>query len=142
MRILIVCTGNSCRSQMAQGILQSFDKNIEVRSAGTAPGREVNTWAIKVMAEAGIDISHNYPKPVEMYLNYEWDYVITVCDQARESCPVFIEKVKHRLHFGYEDPTFLGGTEEHIIDEFRKLRERMKKELYEIYAGKIRPEMK
>ena len=78
LKVLILCTGNSCRSQMAQGILQSFDKNIEVHSAGTEPATKINPLAIKVMKEIGIDISPHLPKLVDQYLKDEWDYVITV----------------------------------------------------------------
>jgi len=127
---------------MAQGLLQSFDKNIEVHSAGTFPGTEVNTRAIKVMSEAEIDIRGHYPKPVDRYLNDQWDFVITVCDQANESCPVFMGRVRHRLHFGYEDPSFLEGSEEYIMGEFRKLREQMKSDFYKLYIEKIKPEIK
>ncbi|MDP4224531.1 MAG: arsenate reductase ArsC [Bacteroidota bacterium] len=141
MRILVICTGNACRSQMAQGFLKSFDKRLEVCSAGTFPGNEVNKRAIRVMAEIGIDISHNYPKPVDLYLNEDWDFLITVCDQANEVCPVFPGKVKHRLHMGYVDPSFLGGTEEFIMGEFHKLREQMRNDLNKLYIEKIKPEL-
>lgn len=141
MKILFICTGNACRSQIAQGLMQSFDGNIEVHSAGTFPATEVNTLAIKVMSEAGIDISRQYPKPVDIYLNDEWDYVITVCDDANESCPVFPGKVKHRLHFSYVDPSFLQGSQEFIMSEFRRLRNNMKDVLYELYLQKIKPEL-
>ena len=127
---------------MAHGFLQSFDRNIEVQSAGTFPGTEVNTRAIQVMSEVGIDISHHYPKPVDIYLNYEWDFVISVCDQANESCPVFTGRVKHRLHYSYIDPSFLPGSEEFIMGEFRKLRDNMKDAFYELYLQKIKPELK
>ncbi len=90
---------------MAQGFLQSFDKNIEVHSAGTEPAAQVNQKAVKVMSEVGIDISQHKPKLVDIYLNEVWDYVITVCDDAKETCPVFFGKVKHRLHMGFEDPS-------------------------------------
>lgn len=142
IKILILCTGNACRSQMAHGLLQSFDKNIEVHSAGTFPGTEVNTIAIKVMAEAGIDISGHYPKPVDIYMNDEWDYVITVCDQAKETCPVFTGKVKHRLHMPYIDPSFLEGTDEFILEEFYKVRDQIKNDFYKLYIEKIKPELK
>lgn len=94
MKILILCTGNSCRSQMAHGFLQSFDNAIEVHSAGTKPAGKVNPMAVKVMSEIGIDISHHMPKSVNQYLGHEWDYVITVCGGANESCPMFTGKVK------------------------------------------------
>ena len=105
MKILILCTGNSCRSQMAHGFLQSFDPDLTVCSAGTAASGKVNEKAITVMKEAGIDISHHTSDPVEKYLDEEWDYVITVCGGANENCPVFTGKVKHRLHIGFDDPS-------------------------------------
>ena len=133
MKILILCTGNSCRSQMAQGFLQSFDKKTEVHSAGTFPASKVNASAIKVMGEAGIDISQNTPKNVSRYLNDEWDYVITVCDDANETCPVFPGKVKHRRHIGFEDPSNFKGTEEQILNEFRRIRDKIKTTFYKFY---------
>jgi arsenate reductase (thioredoxin) len=138
MKILILCTGNSCRSQMAQGFLQSFDRNLEVHSAGTFPSPVVNPSAIKVMAEAGIDISMNSPKSVHEYLDDEWDYVITVCDDANETCPVFIGKVKHRLHLGFEDPSKATGTDEFIMSEFRRVRDEIKTEFFKFYNDKLR----
>ena len=87
MKILILCTGNSCRSQMAQAFLQSYDKNLKVFSAGTEPADKVNPFAIQVMNELGIDISNNKPNHVNQYLDEEWDYVITVCGGANETCP-------------------------------------------------------
>lgn len=133
MKILILCTGNSCRSQMAQGFLQSFDGSIEVCSAGTFPATIVNSKAVKVMGESGIDISHNVPKNVSKYLYDEWDYVITVCDDANETCPVFLGKVKHRLHFGFEDPSNSTGSEEFIMSEFQRIRDEIKTTLFKFY---------
>jgi arsenate reductase (thioredoxin) len=141
MKILILCTGNSCRSQMAQGFLQSFDKEISVCSAGTEPAEQVNPKAIKVMGEIGVDISKNKPKMVEMYLNDEWDYVITVCDDAKETCPVFIGKVKHRLHMGFEDPSHATGTNEYVLSEFRRVRDEIKKGFYTFYTTQIKPQL-
>ncbi len=138
MKVLILCTGNSCRSQMAHGFLHSFDKNTEVHSAGTVPAKEVNKKAVKVMSEAGIDISSHYPKLVDNYLNDEWDYVITVCDDAKESCPVFIGKVKHRLHLGFEDPSHATGTDEFIWSEFRRVRDQIKDRFYKFYLENIK----
>jgi arsenate reductase (thioredoxin) len=133
MKILILCTGNSCRSQMAQGFLQSFDKNLEVHSAGTEPAKQVNQTAVKVMKEAGIDISKNQPKSVEIYLNDLWDYVITVCDDANETCPVFSGKVKNRIHLAFEDPAKFKGTDDQVINEFRKIRDNIRDTFYEFY---------
>src|SRR5665811_60 len=112
MKILILCTGNSCRSQMAQGFLQSFDGNLTVCSAGTDPTQNINEKAVEVMKEVDIDISHHKPKSVQIYLDEVWDYVITVCDDANETCPVFVGRVKHRLHMGFEDPSHARGTDE------------------------------
>jgi Protein-tyrosine-phosphatase len=111
---------------MAQGFLQSFDKNIEVHSAGTEPADQINKTAVKVMQEAGIDISQNKPKSVDEYLNDKWDYVITVCDNANETCPVFIGKVENRLHFGFEDPSNFKGSDIQIISEFRRIRDEIR----------------
>jgi len=138
MKILILCTGNSCRSQMAHGFLQSFDKNIEVFSAGTEPALNVNSKAVKVMAEAGIDISFHKPEHVDKYLNEEWDYVITVCDNANETCPVFIGKVKHRLHIGFEDPSQVSGNDEFIWRGFRRVRDDIKEQFYKFYLKNLK----
>jgi arsenate reductase len=123
---------------MAQGFLDSFDKNITVCSAGTEPAVRVNPKAIVVMKEKGIDISHNSPKSVDEYLNDQWDYVITVCDDANETCPVFIGKVKHRLHIGFEDPAKATGTEEFILSEFRRIRDEIEKEFYKFYNNYLK----
>ncbi len=120
---------------MAEGFLKSFDKTLEVFSAGTMPWIRVNARAIRVMSEAGIDISNSYPKSVDLFLDKEWDFVITVCDQAKDTCPVFAGKVHHRLHMGFEDPTFVNGTEDYIMGEFRRVRDKMKKELYNFYLS-------
>jgi arsenate reductase len=133
MKILILCTGNSCRSQMAQGFLQSFDKRMTVRSAGTEPAAIVNPTAIMVMNEAGIDISSHKPEHVNKYLNENWDYVITVCDNAMETCPFFPGKVKHRLHMGFEDPSAFKGTEIEIINEFRRIRDKIRSSFSDFY---------
>lgn len=141
MKILILCTGNSCRSQMAQGFLQSFDRNIEVHSAGTEPANQINQKAVQVMKEIGIDISHHVPKLVDIYIKNEWDYVITVCDNAKETCPVFFGKVKNRLHMGFEDPSHATGTNEYILSEFRSIRDEIKKSFYTFYTTQIKPQL-
>ena len=135
MKILILCTGNSCRSQMALGFLQSFNSEIEVYSAGTFPATKVNPRAIQAMSESGIDISKSSPKSVEAYVNDKWDFVITVCDDANEACPVFLGKVKHRMHFGFEDPSHSSGTEEQIMNEFRRIRDEIKTTFYTFYIN-------
>ncbi len=138
MKVLILCTGNSCRSQMAHGFLQSFDGNLTVCSAGTDPSQNINEKAVKVMKEVDIDISHHKPKSVEIYLDEVWDYVITVCDDANETCPVFSGKVKHRLHIGFEDPSHATGTDEFIWSEFRRVRDEIKKAFYKFYTETIK----
>ena len=141
MKILILCTGNSCRSQMAQAILQSFEKNLEVHSAGTNPANQVNRTAIKVLKEIGLDISGNVPKHVDIYLKYEWDYVITVCDEAKEACPYFPGKVTHRKHWAFEDPSHIEGTDEYVLSEFRRVRDYIRKTLLNFYESEIKSEL-
>ena len=138
MKILFVCTGNSCRSQMAHGFLQSFSPALKVYSAGTRPAAQVNPAAVKVMQEAGIDISGHTPHNVEEYLGQEWDYVITVCGGANESCPAFIGKVRHRLHIGFEDPSEATGSPEFIMGEFRRIRDEIKERFLEFYRTDIK----
>lgn len=133
MKILILCTGNSCRSQMAEGFLKSFDKSLEVYSAGTNPSGQTHPKAIHVMKEAGIDISDNYPKDVNQFINQSFDYVITVCDNAKETCPVFLGDVKHRLHIGFEDPAEVTGSEAFILSEFRRIRDEIKRDFKQFY---------
>jgi arsenate reductase len=138
MKILILCTGNSCRSQIAQGILQSFDPNLAVFSAGTQPAKEVNTKAIEVMNEIGIDISHHVPVSVDIYLQEDWDYVITVCDDANETCPIFPGKVKHRLHIGFQDPSKATGTVDFIYSEFRRIRDQIRHTFHAFYSENLK----
>ena len=134
----MLCTGNSCRSQMAHGFLQSFDKGLTVCSAGTLPAGKVNAKAVAVMQEVGIDISDHNPKSVDLYLDQAWDYVITVCDEAKETCPVFRGQVKHRLHLGFEDPSRAEGTEEHVLEEFRRVRDEIRLKFFEWYQQQIK----
>ena len=138
MKILILCTGNSCRSQMAEGYLKSFDESMEVFSAGTKPSSQVHPNAIKVMLEEGIDLRNNQPSSVEEFLTEEFDYVITVCGGAKESCPVFTGKVKNRLHIGFEDPAEVTGTEEFILSEFRRIRDEIKRDFGKFYNEQIK----
>ena len=140
MKVLILCTGNSCRSQMAHGFLQSFDKSLIVCSAGTQAAGKLNAGAVKVMAEAGIDISVHTLDPVGRYLDEEWDYVITVCGGANETCPTFTGKVKHRLHIGFDDPSHAVGTPEFINSEFNRVRDEIKQRFYEFYINDIKKE--
>jgi len=141
MKILILCTGNSCRSQMAHGFLQSYDKRLKVFSAGTDPGSRVNPMAIDVMKKAGIDISHHTPTNVEKYLDEDWDYVITVCDNANETCPVFPGKVRHRLHIGFEDPSLFKGSYVEVLNEFYMIRNEIRDEFYKLYETQLKNKM-
>lgn len=108
---------------MAHGFLQSLDANLMVRSAGTEASGKLNPKAVEVMKEAGIDISHHTSDSVDLYIGEEWDYIITVCGEANETCPAFIGKVKHRLHIGFDDPTYATGTDEFIWSEYRRVRD-------------------
>lgn len=139
MKILILCTGNSCRSQMAHGFLQSFDQSITVCSAGTKAAGKLNEGAVRAMAEAGIDISQHTSDPVEKYLDEEWDYVITVCGGANETCPRFTGQVRNRLHIGFDDPSHAEGTAEFIESEFRRVRDEIKKRFYTLYINEVQP---
>lgn len=141
MKILILCTGNSCRSQMAEGFLKSFDHRLDVNSAGTQPSGNVHPLAVHVMNEEGIDLSRNNPTSVSEYLNGEFDYVITVCDGAKESCPVFTGKVKNRLHIGFEDPAEIKGSEIYILSEFRRIRDEIKRDFKKLYHEQIKPKL-
>lgn len=138
MKVLILCTGNSCRSQMAHGSLQSFDPSLIVCSAGTKASGKLNLKAVEVMKEAGIDISHHTSDSLDKYLNDEWDYVITVCGGANESCPTFTGKVKHRLHIGFDDPSDAVGTPKFIQSEYIRVRDEIKKAFYEFYLKEIK----
>lgn len=133
VKMLILCTGNSCRSQMAEGFLKSFDSELEVYSAGTNPAEKVNPFAVKAMKEVDIDISNGIPENVDKYLNQSFDYVITVCDNAKETCPVFMGTVKHRLHIGFDDPADAVGTEEEVMPVYRRVRDEIKRDFYEFY---------
>ena len=133
MKVLILCTGNSCRSQMAHGFLQSFDPNLQVFSAGTNPAEKTNPKAVEVMGEVGVDINNHSPHNVSEYLNEPWDYVITVCGGAKESCPCFTGDVKHRLHLGFTDPSDFKGSEKDTLNEFRRVRDEIKDEFNRLY---------
>lgn len=141
MRILILCTGNSCRSQMAEAFLKSFDSRLEVYSAGTQPTAQVNSNAVTVMKDLGIDISGNMPKSVDIFLQDSFDYVITVCGGAQESCPAFIGDVKTRLHIGFDDPADAVGTPDQVMSVFRRVRDEIKQGFQALYLEKIKPGM-
>lgn len=141
MKILILCTGNSCRSQMAHGFLEHCDSRLEVRSAGTRPAAHVNGMAASVMREVGIDISAHVPQSVEDYALESWDYVITVCGGARDSCPMFTGTVLHRLHFGFDDPSEAVGTAEEIDREFHRVRDAIRERFENFYREELLPQL-
>lgn len=123
--ILILCTGNSARSQMAEGIIRNlFGDRFEVFSAGTHPSI-VRPEAITAMAEVGIDISHHRSKSIEEFAGREIDYVLTVCDNARENCPYFPAKTK-MIHHSFEDPAAVEGDEETRVAAFRRVRDQIR----------------
>lgn len=136
-KILILCTGNSCRSQMAHGFLQSFDQDLKVCSAGTRASGRLNPKAVEVMRDAGVDISYHTSESVDKYLSDEWDFVITVCGGANESCPAFMGKVKQRLHIGFDDPSEATGTPEFIDSEYVRVRDEIKQAFYSFYTRRI-----
>lgn len=139
MKILILCTGNSCRSQMAEGILKSFNSELKVISAGTEPSTNVHPMAIKAMNEMKIDISDNYPKQVADFASENFDYVITVCGGAKDNCPVFTGKVKNQIHIGFDDPAEATGTTEEIMAEFIRIRNEIYRDFKNFYTEQITP---
>jgi len=134
MRVLILCTGNSARSQMAEGLLRHDAGNFyEVSSAGINP-THVRPEAVAVMREVGIDISGHRSKSVDEFAGQNFDYVITVCDNAKESCPVFPAKTK-RIHWSIEDPAAAQGSEEEILTAFRRARDELRARLHAFAQG-------
>lgn len=132
-RVLFLCTHNSARSQMAEGLLRDkYGDKYEVFSAGTEPG-EVNSNSIKVMKEIGIDIKNHYSKNVQDFINEDFDYVITVCGEAKEACPFFPGGKKH-LHKDFEDPSSFSGSEEEKLSKFREIRDKLKKWIEEFFG--------
>ncbi|MCH7770133.1 MAG: arsenate reductase ArsC [Bacteroidetes bacterium] len=136
-KILILCTGNSCRSQMAEGFLKSFDSELEVFSAGTIPAEKVNPNSVIVMDEVDIDISSQFPQNVDEFVDQSFDYVITVCDNAKEMCPVFTGHVKHQIHSPFDDPADAAGTEEEVILVYRRVRDEIRESFSEFYKKEI-----
>lgn len=126
VRVLVLCTGNSARSQMAEGLIRHFGGGrLEVQSAGRRP-TGMNPLAVEAMGEIGIDISRQWSKSVDEFRDQEFDYVITVCDNAAENCPVFPGKTR-RVHWGFEDPAAIEGTKDERLEAFRRVRDQMRK---------------
>ena len=142
MRILVLCTGNSARSQMAEGLLRSLDPRLEVHSAGTRPAAQVHPASVRAMAEIGIDIGDHRPKSVGQFLEQPFDFVITVCDHANETCPVFTGTVRRRVHIGFEDPATASGSEEEILAAFRRVRDEISDRLTQFYRAEIQSQLR
>jgi len=135
--VLVLCTGNSCRSHMAEGILREASKGLlHVESAGSNPAGYVHPKSIEVMAEIGIDLSTHHSKHMNEFLDYRVDTVITVCGNADQACPMFPGQL-NRHHWGFEDPAHATGTEEEILAEFRRVRDQIRL-VFEAYAAGIR----
>ena len=122
-KILILCTGNSCRSQMAHGFLDFLSNNCLIYSAGTKP-EPVNKYAVRVMSEIGIDISNNSSNNIDEYLEHSIDLVVTVCDNAKEICPVFPKKTKF-IHHSFNDPASAKGNDEEVLKIYREVRDQL-----------------
>jgi arsenate reductase len=140
-RILVLCTGNSARSQMTEGFLKSLDPRLEVYSAGTNPAPRVNPFAVQAMKEIGIDISGNSPKKVDQFISQPFDYVITVCDDADKSCPNFRGRVGKRKHIGFPDPAKAAGTDAEKLKVFRAVRDDIRKRFQEFYEKEMRKQL-
>ena len=123
-RLMIICTGNSCRSQMAHGFLENMLNNCWVYSAGTKP-EPVNKYAVKVMSEIGIDISNNSSNHIDEYLEHNIGLVVTVCDNAKEICPVFPKQTKFIYH-SFNDPASAKGKDEEVLKIYREVRDQLK----------------
>ena len=123
-KVLILCTGNSCRSQMAESLLSYFSLNTKVYSAGTKP-EKVNPFAIKAMAEMGIDISKNTSNHVDEYTDIDFDYVFTVCDNAKEICPIY-PKAKQMIHHSFTDPADATGTDSEQLKVYVEVRDQLR----------------
>jgi arsenate reductase len=124
---------------MAEGFLRSFDAGLEVYSAGTQPAERVHPAAVQAMAEVGIDIGAGRPKSVEQYLGQRFDFVITVCDHANHTCPVFTGDVRRRVHIGFDDPATVRGSEEEVLAAFRRVRDEIGERLRLFYDSEIGP---
>ena len=123
---------------MVEGFLKSFDSELEVFSAGTIPAEKVNPNSVIVMDEVRIDISSQSPQNVDEFVDQSFDSVITVCDNAKEVCPVFTGHVKHQLHIPFDDPAVAIGTDEEILAVYRRVRDEIKKEFTQFYIDKIK----
>jgi arsenate reductase len=123
---------------MAEGFLKSYDKTLEVYSGGTYPSNHTHPKAVIVMKEIGIDISSGFPQNVDVFLDFDFDYVVTVCDNAKQSCPVFQGNVKHQLHIGFEDPADAVGSDPEVLGEFRRIRDEIDRDFKAFYNNNLK----
>jgi arsenate reductase (thioredoxin) len=137
LRVLVLCTGNSARSQMTEGYLRSLDARLEVHSAGTQPAPRVNPFAVRAMKEIGLDISAAKPKHVSQFLDRPFDFVITVCGDADENCPNFRGMVGKRVHIGFDDPAKARGTDEQVMQVFRRVRDEIRVQFEGFYKKEL-----
>jgi arsenate reductase len=138
LKVLVICTGNSARSQMTAGFLKSWDARLDVYSAGTAPAPRINPYAVRAMNEVGIDISGGTPKNVRQFLGDTFDYVITVCDEADRDCPNFTGKVAKRVHIPFPDPAKATGSDDAIMSVFRRVRDDIHAKFTDYYQHEIK----
>ncbi len=133
MKVLIICRANSCRSQMAEAILKRFDPDLIVKSAGPEPAEVVHPLTIRAMAEIGIDISQSTTTNINEFVTEDWDFVITVCDIAKESCPAFLGNVKNSFYLKFEDPLAYEGDDEFLLNLIRTTRSQIVNEFEDFY---------
>ena len=138
LKVLVICTGHSARSQMTAGFLKSWDTRLDIYSAGTAPAPRINPYAVRAMKEVGIDISSGTPKNVRQFLGESFDYVITVCDEADRDCPNFTGKVGKRVHIPFPDPAKATGTDDQIMGVFRHVRNDIQAEFTDYYQHELK----
>jgi arsenate reductase len=124
---------------MAEAFLRSFDSRLEVWSAGTHPAARIHPFAVKVMSEAGMDVSDQRPKDVDRFLHDSFDYLVTVCDRAHATCPLFTGDVRHRLHIGFDDPAEASGTTEEVLEAFRRVRDEIRRDFRRLYSETLLP---
>jgi arsenate reductase len=123
-KVLVLCTGNSCRSQMAEGLINTrLGPEFQAFSAGTKPSGYVHPKAIEAMSELGVDLSQNESKNLDRFRGQYFDHIITVCDSANEECPVWLGDAGTRTHIGFDDPAEAKGTDEQVMGEFRRIRD-------------------
>lgn len=135
-KILVLCTGNSCRSQISEGYLRHFAQNKAIIYSAGVETHEVNPKAVATMKEDGIDISNHTSNNIDEYRNIDFDFVITVCDNAKEQCPFFPSNVK-KFHYNFTDPAKATGTDEEIMQQFRQVRQQIKNYCIQFVADNL-----